>query len=51
MGLSGTIEMPIVTEYAAALAAQRPGNIYRFAQNGSDIKAEDVLPLSAMSRA
>ena len=40
-----TIEMPIVTEYAAALSQLKAGNIYRFAQNGSDIKAEDVLPL------
>jgi peptide/nickel transport system substrate-binding protein len=39
------VEMPIITEYAAALAQLKTGAIYRFAQNGSDIKAEDVLPL------
>jgi peptide/nickel transport system substrate-binding protein len=39
------IEMPIITEYAAALAQLKAGNIYRFAQSGSDINAEDVLPL------
>jgi peptide/nickel transport system substrate-binding protein len=40
-----TIEMPIVTEYAQALAQLKTGNIYRFAASGSDIRAEDVLPL------
>src|SRR4051812_8600162 len=40
-----TIEMPIISEYAAALSQLKAGNIFRFAQNGSDIKAEDVLPL------
>src|SRR3954469_7304896 len=40
-----TIEMPIISEYAQALAQLKAGAIYRFAQNGSDIKSEDVLPL------
>jgi peptide/nickel transport system substrate-binding protein len=39
------IEMPIVTEYAQALAQLKTGNIYRFAASGSDIRSEDVLPL------
>jgi peptide/nickel transport system substrate-binding protein len=39
------VDMPIVTEYAAALAQLRAGNIYRFAHVSSDIKSEDVLPL------
>jgi peptide/nickel transport system substrate-binding protein len=40
-----TVEMPIITEYAAALAQLKAGAIYRFAHVSSDIKAEDVLPL------
>jgi peptide/nickel transport system substrate-binding protein len=40
-----TVEMPIITEYAAALAQLRAGAIYRFAHVSSDIKSEDVLPL------
>jgi peptide/nickel transport system substrate-binding protein len=39
------IDMPIVTEYAQALAQLKTGNIYRFAASGSDIRSEDVLPL------
>jgi peptide/nickel transport system substrate-binding protein len=40
------IEMPIVTEYAQALAQLKAGNIYRFTgTTSSDIKSEDVLPL------
>jgi peptide/nickel transport system substrate-binding protein len=43
--LLDTWEMPIVTEYAAALAQLRAGAIYRFAHTSSDIRSEDVLPL------
>jgi peptide/nickel transport system substrate-binding protein len=39
------VEMPIITEYATALAQLKAGAIYRFAQSGSDIRSEDVLPL------
>ena len=39
------VDMPIITEYAAALAQLKAGSIYRFAHVSSDIKSEDVLPL------
>ena len=39
------VEMPIITEYAAALAQLKAGGIYRFAHTSSDIRSEDVLPL------
>ena len=39
------VEMPIITEYAAALAQLKAGAIYRFAAVSSDIRSEDVLPL------
>lgn len=39
------VEMPIITEYAAALSQLKAGNIYRFAHVSSDIRSEDVLPL------
>jgi ABC-type transport system substrate-binding protein len=41
------IEMPIVPEYAAALAQLKAGNIYRFAHTSSDIRSEDALPLKS----
>ncbi len=39
------VDMPIITEYAAALAQLKAGAIYRFAHVSSDIRSEDVLPL------
>jgi peptide/nickel transport system substrate-binding protein len=40
------IEAPIITEYAAALAQLKAGNIYEFGQVGAPVmKPEDVLPL------
>jgi peptide/nickel transport system substrate-binding protein len=39
------VEMPIVPEYASALAQLKAGNIYRFAHVSSDIRSEDALPL------
>src|SRR5690606_28619982 len=43
--LVDTVEMPIVPEYAAALAQLKAGHIYRFAHVSSDIRSEDALPL------
>ena len=43
--LVDTVEMPIVPEYASALAQLKAGNIYRFAHVSSDIRSEDALPL------
>jgi peptide/nickel transport system substrate-binding protein len=40
------IEQPIISEYAAALAQLKAGNIYMFGQSGAPvINPEDVLPL------
>ncbi len=39
------VDMPIISEYATALAQLKAGSIYRFAHISSDIKSEDVLPL------
>ena len=41
------VEMPIVPEYASALAQLKAGNIYRMAHTASDIRSEDALPLKS----
>jgi ABC-type transport system substrate-binding protein len=40
------IDMPIISEYAAALSQLKAGNLHQFGQNSGTIeKAEDILPL------
>ena len=39
------IQLPIVSEYATALAQFRSGAIYRYGNRGEGINGEDILPL------
>lgn len=44
--LMDTVEQPIISEYATALAQLKAGNIYMFGQSGAPrIRQEDILPL------
>jgi peptide/nickel transport system substrate-binding protein len=43
--LIDTIEMPLIPEYAAALAQVKAGSIYSYSAGNSVIQAEDLVPL------